>query len=42
MKIILILIQTYGKNLTEAFNKRNQILIKSLKYMHEKTKGLTF
>jgi len=36
------LIETYGKNLTEAFNKRNQILIKSLKYMHEKTKGLTF
>ena len=36
------LIETYGKNLTEAFNKINQILIKSLKYMHEKTKGLTF
>ena len=42
LSVPLGLIETYGKNLTEAFNKRNQILIKSLKYMHEKTKGLTF
>ena len=36
------LIQTYGKNLVEAFNKRNEISVKSLKYMREKTKGLSF
>ena len=42
LSVPLGLIETYGKNLTEAFNKRNQILIKNLKYMHEKTKGLTF
>ncbi len=36
------LIQTYGKNLIEAFNKRNAISKKSFKYMQEKTKNLTF
>jgi len=36
------LIETYGKNLAEAFNKRNQILEKSFKYMQEKTKDLNF
>ena len=36
------LIQTYGKNLTEAFKKRHQIGVKSFKYMQEKTKGLSF
>ena len=36
------LIQTYGKNLTEAFKKRYQIGVKSFKYMQEKTKGLSF
>ena len=36
------LIQTYGKNLTEAFKKRHQIGVKSFRYMQEKTKGLSF
>ena len=36
------LIQTYGKNLTEAFKKRHQIGVKSFKYMQEKTEGLSF
>jgi len=36
------LIQTYGKNLSEAFEKRNKIGIESFKYMKEKTKGLNF
>ena len=36
------LIQTYGKSLVEAFNKRNEISVKSFKYMQEKTKGLSF
>ena len=36
------LIQTYGKNLTEAFKKRHQIGVKSFKYMQEKTKNLSF
>ena len=36
------LIQTYGKNLAEAFKKRHQIGVKSFKYMQEKTKGLSF
>jgi len=36
------LISTYGKNLIEAVKKRDQIAFKSLKYMDEKTKGLSF
>ena len=36
------LIQTYGKNLNEAFEKRLQISVKSFKYMNEKIKDLTF
>ena len=36
------LIETYGKNDVEAFNKRNQILVESFKYMKEKTKDLRF
>jgi len=36
------LVSTYGKNLIEAVEKRDQIAFKSLKYMNEKTKGLTF
>ena len=36
------LIQTYGKNLIEAVKKRDQIAIKSFKYMQTKTKGLNF
>ena len=36
------LIQTYGKSLEEAFEKRLQISIDSFKYMNEKIKGLTF
>ncbi len=36
------LIQTYGKNLSEAFYKRNEIGVKSYKYMQEKTKNLSF
>ena len=34
------LIETYGKNLNEAFEKRLQISVKSLKYMKEKTKAI--
>ena len=41
-KITSGLIQTYGKNLVEAFNKRNQISVESFKYMHKKTKDLIF
>ena len=36
------LVSTYGKNLIEAVKKRDQIAFKSLKYMDEKTKGLSF
>ena len=36
------LVSTYGKNLIEAVKKRDQIAIKSFKYMHEKTKNLNF
>ena len=36
------LIETYGKNLIDAVRKRDQIAIESFKYMHEKTKGLSF
>ena len=36
------LIQTYGKNLAEAFKKRHQIGVKSFRYMQEKTKNLSF
>jgi len=36
------LISTYGKNLIEAVKKRDQIAFESLKYMNEKTKGLSF
>tara|TARA_B100001123_G_C15280821_1_gene1013960 strand:- start:511 stop:1242 length:732 start_codon:yes stop_codon:yes gene_type:complete len=36
------LIQTYGKSLEEAFEKRLRISINSFKYMNEKIKGLTF
>ena len=36
------LISTYGKNLIEAVKKRDQIAFESLKYMDEKTKGLSF
>ena len=36
------LIETYGKNLKEAFEKRLQISVKSFKHMKEKTKDLTF
>ena len=36
------LIQTYGKNLIEAVNKRDEISNESFKYMKEKTKNLTF
>ena len=36
------LISTYGKNLIEAVKKRDQIAFESLKYMSEKTKGLSF
>ena len=36
------LVSTYGKNLIEAVEKRDQIAFKSLKYMNEKTKGLSF
>ena len=34
--------RTYGKNLIEAVKKRDQIAFESLKYMNEKTKGLSF
>ena len=36
------LVSTYGKNLIEAVKKRDQIAFESLKYMSEKTKGLSF
>ena len=36
------LVETYGKNLTEAVKKRDQIAVESFKYMQEKTKGLNF
>ena len=36
------LVSTYGKNLVEAVKKRDQIAFESLKYMDEKTKGLSF
>jgi len=36
------LISTYGKNLIEAVKKRDEIAIKSFKYMQEKTKDLSF
>ena len=36
------LVSTYGKNLNEAVKKRDQIAFESLKYMNEKTKGLSF
>ena len=36
------LVSTYGKNLIEAVQKRDQIAVKSFKYMQEKTKNLVF
>ena len=36
------LVSTYGKNLNEAVKKRDQIAFESLKYMDDKTKGLSF
>jgi len=36
------LIESYGKNINEAVKKRDQIAVESLKYMQEKTKGLSF
>jgi len=36
------LVSTYGKNLNESVKKRDQIAFESLKYMNEKTKGLSF
>ena len=36
------LVSTYGKNLTEAVKKRDQIAVESFKYMQEKTKDLKF
>ena len=36
------LVETYGKNLTEAVKKRDQIAVESFQYMQEKTKGLSF
>ena len=36
------LVSTYGKNLIEAVKKRDQIAVKSFKYMQEKTKNLNF
>tara|TARA_B100000700_G_C14941780_1_gene807138 strand:+ start:435 stop:1166 length:732 start_codon:yes stop_codon:yes gene_type:complete len=36
------LVSTYGKNLVEAVKKRDKIAFESLKYMNEKTKGLSF
>jgi hypothetical protein len=36
------LVSTYGKNLTEAVKKRDQIAVESFKYMQEKTKDLNF
>ena len=36
------LVESYGKNLTEAVKKRDRIAVESFKYMQEKTKGLNF
>ena len=36
------LISTYGKDLIEAVEKRDQIAVESFKYMQKKTKGLNF
>ena len=36
------LVSTYGKDIIEAVNKRDQIAVESFKYMQEKTKGLSF
>ena len=36
------LIETYGKNLTEAVKKRDQIAFESFKYLQEKSKNLNF
>ena len=36
------LVSTYGKNINEAVKRRDQIAFESLKYMNEKTKGLSF
>ena len=36
------LISTYGQNLRESVKKRDEIAFESLKYMKEKTKGLSF
>ena len=36
------LVEMYGKNLIEAVRKRDQIAVESFKYMHKKTKGLSF
>jgi len=36
------LVETYGKNLTKAVKKRDQIAVESFKYMQAKTKDLSF
>ena len=36
------LVESYGKNLIEAVQRRDQIAFESFKYMHEKTKNLSF
>ena len=36
------LVETYGKNLIEAVNKRDEIAVESFKYIQKKTKGLSF
>ena len=36
------LVESYGKNLTEAVRKRDQIAVESFKYMQTKTKDLSF
>jgi hypothetical protein len=36
------LISTYGENLVKAIKKRDKIAFESIKYMNDKTKGLTF
>ena len=36
------LVESYGKNLTEAVKKRDRIAVESFKYMQEKTKSLNF
>ena len=36
------LVSTYGKDIIESVKKRDQIAVKSFKYMQEKTKGLSF